>query len=53
VSLNGTLTQTIDGNGIFGNLELNNTNGAAAPVSLLANITLNGLLTFRKISCLI
>ena len=48
VSLNGTLTQTIDGNGIFGNLELNNTNAAPAPVSLSANITLNGLLTFSQ-----
>jgi hypothetical protein len=48
VSLNGTLTQTIDGNGIFGNLELNNTNAAAAPVSLLANITVNGQLTLSQ-----
>ena len=44
VVLNGTLTQSIDGNGIFGNLELNNTNAAPAPVSLLANITVNGQL---------
>ena len=48
VVLNGTLLQSIDGNGIFGNLELNNTNAAAAPVSLLANITLNGQLTFSQ-----
>ena len=40
--------QNIDGNGIFGNLELNNTNAAAAPVSLLANITINGQLTFSQ-----
>ncbi len=36
--------QTIDGGGTFQNLELNNTNAAAAPVSLLANITVNGVL---------
>ncbi len=48
IVLNGTSCRTIDGNGIFGNLELNNTNAAAAPVSLLANITLNGLLTFLQ-----
>jgi hypothetical protein len=48
ISLNGTLIQTIDGNGIFGNLELNNTNAALAPVSLSANITLYGLLTFSQ-----
>ncbi len=48
IALNGTLTQTIDGNGIFGNLELNNTNAAAAPVSLLANCTINGSLTFSQ-----
>ena len=48
IVLNGTLTQSIDGNGIFGNLELNNTNAATAPVSLAANMTLNGLLTFSQ-----
>ncbi len=48
IVLNGTLTQTIDGNGVFGNVELNNTNAAAAPVSLLANMTINGVLTFSQ-----
>jgi gliding motility-associated-like protein len=48
IVLNGVNVQTIDGNGVFGNLELNNTNASAAPVSLLANITLNGLLTFSQ-----
>ncbi|MFN8166664.1 MAG: hypothetical protein U0X76_11010 [Bacteroidia bacterium] len=38
-------TQTIDGGGTFQNLELNNTNAASAPVSLLNNITVNGTLT--------
>ena len=46
--LNGTGTQTIDGNGIFNNVELNNTNIAAAPVSLLADMTINGQLTFSQ-----
>ncbi len=48
IVLNGTLTQSIDGNGIFGNLELNNTNAAPAPVSLVANCTVNGALTFSQ-----
>ncbi|HOU96140.1 MAG TPA: HYR domain-containing protein, partial [Bacteroidales bacterium] len=48
IVLNGTQTQTIDGNGVFGNVELNNTNAAAAPVSLLADMTLNGALTFSR-----
>lgn len=48
ISLNGTATQTIDGNGIFQNLELNNTNAAAAPVSLISNTTVNGTLTFSQ-----
>jgi hypothetical protein len=48
IVLNGTLTQSIDGNGIFGNLELNNTNAAPAPVSLVANCTVNGTLTFSQ-----
>jgi len=38
------VTQTIDGNGIFKNLELNNTNAAVAPVALIANATINGTL---------
>ena len=42
--LNGTLVQTIDGNGFFSNVDLNNTNAAAAPVSLVANMTVNGIL---------
>jgi len=48
IALNGTSLQTIDGNGEFGNLELNNTNAAAAPVSLVANTTVNGNLTFSR-----
>ncbi len=39
---------TGDGSGIFENLELNNSNGAAAPVSLGANTTINGTLTFSQ-----
>ena len=43
ISLNGSASnQTIDGNGVFQNLELNNTNVATAPISLLANVTING-----------
>lgn len=49
ISLNGSAsTQAIDGNGIFQNLELNNTNAAAAPISLANNITINGALTFSQ-----
>ena len=48
VVLNGTLVQSIDGNGVFGNIELNNTNAATAPVSLVANTTVNGALTFSQ-----
>ncbi len=50
ISLNGTIAQTIDGNGTFQNLELNNTNGlsGSAPVSLLANTTVNGALTLLQ-----
>ncbi len=49
ITLNASATtQTIDGNGIFQNLELNNTNGAAAPVSLVNNCTVNGNLTFSQ-----
>ena len=48
IVLNGTSTQTISGNGIFENLELDNTNAAAAPVSLIAGMTLNGVLTFSE-----
>ncbi|MEE4196944.1 MAG: hypothetical protein V2I54_04820 [Bacteroidales bacterium] len=39
---------TGDGNGIFENIELNNTDGSAAPVSLGANIAINGILTFSQ-----
>lgn len=35
-------TQTIDGAGIFQNLELNNTNVSVVPISLIANTTING-----------
>ncbi len=48
IVLNGTLTQIIDGNGIFENIELNNTNAAAAPVALAAGMTINGTLTFSQ-----
>lgn len=49
IVLNGVAqVQTIDGNGIFQNLELNNTNAAAAPISLIANTTINGVLTFSQ-----
>jgi len=46
IALNGTTAQTIDGNGsgIFNNLDLNNTNAAAAPITLLANISITGVL---------
>jgi hypothetical protein len=44
ISLNAAVAQTIDGNGIFQNLELNNTNA----VSLLANTTVNGTLTLSQ-----
>ena len=37
-------TQTIDGGGTFSNLELNNTNASAAPVSLLSDIAIEGVL---------
>ncbi|MFN8256849.1 MAG: T9SS type A sorting domain-containing protein [Bacteroidales bacterium] len=48
ISLNGTAVQTIDGNGQFGNLELFNTNAAAAPISLVDNTTIDGVLTFSN-----
>jgi hypothetical protein len=44
----GTTAQVIDGNGIFNNVELNNNTSVAAPVSLTANMTLNGALTFSR-----
>lgn len=48
IVLNGLLPQSINGNGVFGNIELNNTNAAAAPVLLLANMTVNGVLTISQ-----
>jgi len=50
IQLNGTATQTIGGSGtgVFQNIELNNTNAAASPVSLTANATINGNLTFSQ-----
>ncbi len=39
---------TGDGSGIFENLELNNTDALAAPVSLGANTTVNGTLTLSQ-----
>ncbi len=50
IQLNGTSVQDIggNGNGIFNNLELNNTNAATAPVSLSSNLTINGALTFSQ-----
>ena len=48
ILLTGTTAQIIDGNGIFGNLELNNTAAVTAPVSLAANMTLNGSLTLSN-----
>ncbi len=44
VVLNGSSSQSIDGGGIFGNVEL--ANSAATPVILLDRMTLNGVLTF-------
>jgi len=44
VVFTGSSAQTIDGAGTFTNLELANT--AATPVALLANMTVNGALTF-------
>lgn len=38
----------IGGNGVFGNLELNNTDASTAPVSLAANTRINGTLTFSQ-----
>lgn len=48
IVLNGTVTQTIDGNGVFQNVTLNNTNAVVAPVSLLDNMTVTGALTFSQ-----
>lgn len=50
ISLNGTSVQDItgDGTGIFQNLTLNNTNAAAAPVSLSSDISVNGILNLQS-----
>ena len=48
IILNGTSPQSIDGAGIFTNVELDNSNVAAAPVSLTANMTIKGTLTFSR-----
>jgi hypothetical protein len=51
-TLVGTAAQTIggDGNGVFQNITLNNTNGAngSYPVSLTADISVNGTLTLQS-----
>ena len=44
----GTVSQAIDGNGIFNNIELNNNTAVAAPVSLIAKTTITGALTFSR-----
>ncbi|MBI5009884.1 MAG: hypothetical protein HZB98_09630, partial [Bacteroidia bacterium] len=48
ILLNGTGLQSFDGDGIYNNIELLNTNAAAAPVSLLADMTINGILTLSN-----
>ncbi|WP_462281177.1 beta strand repeat-containing protein, partial [Salinivirga cyanobacteriivorans] len=50
IVLSGSADQAINGsgNGVFGNIELNNTSGSTAPVSLEANATINGTLTFSQ-----
>ncbi len=49
IKLQGTALQTVggDGNGVFNNVTLSNTNAAAAPVSLTANMLINGVLNFE------
>ncbi len=42
----GSSAQTIDGGGVFGNLELNNS--SVSPVTLLNRMTVNGSLTFTS-----
>ncbi len=44
LTLNGASAQTIDGGGLFGNIELANT--APSPVTLLAGMSVSGELTF-------
>lgn len=50
IVLNDDVPQLItgDGNGVFQNLELNNNNTGTAPISLGANITINGTLTLSQ-----
>lgn len=50
IVLNGTASQVIngDGNGVFGNIELNNSSAETAPISLGANTIINGTLTFSQ-----
>ena len=50
IVMNDNVPQVItgDGNGIFENLELNNTDASTAPVSLEANTTINGILTLSQ-----
>jgi hypothetical protein len=50
IQLNGSTTQTIggDGTGVFKNLKLNNNSSTASPVSLIANTSVTGTLTFSK-----
>ena len=48
IVLNGTVLQSIDGNGTFRNIDLINTNAAAAPVSLSANMTVKGVLNLAN-----
>lgn len=48
IILNGTSPQSIDGAGIFTNVELDNSNVSTAPISLTANMTIKGILTFSR-----
>ncbi len=48
IILNGTTAQTIGGAGVFQNITLNNTFTSAAPVSLTANMTVNGVLNLAN-----
>ena len=49
ITLNGTALQSIDGGGVFNNLNLNNSNASLAPISLAAGITVNGVLNFVNV----
>lgn len=48
IHFNGSSLQTISGNGEFGNLRFENTNVAAAPISLTSNVIVNGSITFNN-----